>query len=105
MVKVYDLRMLKALPPVQYIKGPSFLKIVPTVPSLLYSCTNRGQFQLTDINTSQSSLWDEVCMLINHRLLHLGIFPQCPCLAPGISYNLEISMEILFSKISKICQK
>lgn len=60
LVKVYDLRMMKALPAVHYNLGPSFLKILPTFPSLLYSCTKSGQFQLTDINTSQHSIWDQV---------------------------------------------
>lgn len=60
MVKVYDLRMMKALPALHYNLGPSFLKIVPTLPSLLYSCTKSGQFQLTDIKTSQQSFWDQV---------------------------------------------
>lgn len=73
LVKVFDLRMMKALPSVHYNLGPSFLKIVPTFPSLLYSCTKSGQFQLTDINNSKQSLWDQIVSLGDISAMSLSV--------------------------------
>ncbi|XP_077977957.1 PAN2-PAN3 deadenylation complex catalytic subunit PAN2-like [Glandiceps talaboti] len=47
-LKVYDMRVMRALPPLQIPVEPMFLRFVPTYTSRLAVVTQHGQFQLLD---------------------------------------------------------
>ncbi|TIB98252.1 hypothetical protein E3Q18_02152 [Wallemia mellicola] len=52
LVKVYDARMMRPLPPVSFPSGPSFVKIHPRVSTSVFISDLQGQFHVTDLSTS-----------------------------------------------------
>ena len=48
LVKVYDLRNLKALPPIPFSNGPSFITRLPNRPSTLAITSSQGLVQIVD---------------------------------------------------------
>ncbi|KAI9355730.1 ubiquitin carboxyl-terminal hydrolase-domain-containing protein [Zopfochytrium polystomum] len=49
MLKLYDLRMHKYLPPIPFPTGASALKFNPALPSKLLACSRSGEFQICDL--------------------------------------------------------
>ncbi|EEC08698.1 ubiquitin specific protease, putative, partial [Ixodes scapularis] len=55
-IKVYDLRVMRAVAPIQMMFPPSLLRFVPAFTSRLFVVSQTGQFQLVDTSiTTQSS--------------------------------------------------
>ncbi|KAI8801403.1 ubiquitin carboxyl-terminal hydrolase-domain-containing protein [Cladochytrium replicatum] len=55
LVKIYDMRTLKTLPPVSFPGGPALLKFHPKLTSTIYTASQSGQFQVCDLgNPSQN---------------------------------------------------
>ncbi|TIB23248.1 hypothetical protein E3P77_01775 [Wallemia ichthyophaga] len=55
LVKVYDARMMRPLPPVSFPSGPSFVKIHPRLSTSVFISDIQGQFHVTDLSTSTGS--------------------------------------------------
>ena len=55
MVKVYDLRTMRALPPAPFPLGPYLCRFHPTLFSTLLVASQAGQFQLLDVGNSANA--------------------------------------------------
>ena len=49
MIKLFDIRTLKSLPPLPFPIGPSHLKFHPKLSSTILAASQNGQFQICDI--------------------------------------------------------
>lgn len=49
LVNIYDLRMMRALPPVPFPAGASFVKFHPKLPNIMLVASTTGQFQFIDM--------------------------------------------------------
>ena len=52
LVRLYDVRTLRALPPISFPAGPAFCLLHPTDPSRLVISSQQGMLQLVDLNSS-----------------------------------------------------
>lgn len=70
-VKLFDLRMMKSLPPIPFNAGPDTLRLHPKTPSRLYSCSHTGQLQIYDMSKRQYEYFEQVsiCMLVNYLIV------------------------------------
>ncbi|TFK86247.1 hypothetical protein K466DRAFT_493169 [Polyporus arcularius HHB13444] len=55
LVKIYDLRTLKALPPIPFSTGPAFITRFPNRPSTLAITSNQGLVQIVDSSNPASN--------------------------------------------------
>ncbi|XP_070565894.1 PAN2-PAN3 deadenylation complex catalytic subunit PAN2-like [Ptychodera flava] len=84
-LKVYDMRTMRALPPLQLPIEPLFLRYVPTYTSRLAVVTQHGQFQLLDpcgLVTPGNMLLDQVNIL-GEIILAFDVSSTCQALAFG----------------------
>ncbi|KAJ3122475.1 poly(A)-specific ribonuclease, partial [Nowakowskiella sp. JEL0407] len=56
LVKVYDLRTLKALPPISFLSSPSHLKFHPKLTSTVFTVSSTGQFQICDLSNPTANI-------------------------------------------------
>ncbi|KAJ3333266.1 poly(A)-specific ribonuclease [Blyttiomyces sp. JEL0837] len=56
MIKLYDVRTMKSLPPLAFPAGPSFLKLHPNLSSTIFAGSQGGQFQICDITNPDSNI-------------------------------------------------
>ncbi len=60
LVKIYDLRTLKALPPIPFSTGPAFITRFPNRPSTLAITSNQGLVQIVDSSNPASNEFHQV---------------------------------------------
>ena len=61
LVKIYDLRNMKALPPIPFSAGPAFINRFPNRPSTLAITSNQGLVQIVDTTNPTSNEFYQVC--------------------------------------------
>lgn len=49
LVNIYDLRMMRSLPPIPFLAGASFVKFHPKLPNIMIIASSLGQLQFVDI--------------------------------------------------------
>lgn len=52
LVRLYDTRTLRALPPISFASGPAFVNLNPSDPSKLVIASQQGMLQVADMSTS-----------------------------------------------------
>ncbi|KAF7353663.1 PAN2-PAN3 deadenylation complex catalytic subunit PAN2 [Mycena venus] len=57
LVKVYDLRMMKPLPPIPFSSTPAFINILPKRPSTVVVTSNQGLVNIVDVSTAASEFY------------------------------------------------
>ena len=60
-MKIYDLRNMKALPPIPFSAGPAFINRFPNRPSTLAITSNQGLVQIVDTTNPTSNEFYQVC--------------------------------------------
>ncbi|KAJ3187322.1 poly(A)-specific ribonuclease [Gaertneriomyces sp. JEL0708] len=55
MIKLYDIRTLRALPPIPFPAGPSYVQFHPTMSNAIVAASQDGQFQFCDIANHNSA--------------------------------------------------
>jgi PAB-dependent poly(A)-specific ribonuclease subunit 2 len=62
LVKVYDMRTMRPLPPVAFSAGPAFVNVLPRRPSTIVITSNQGLINIVDVsNASMASEFHQVC--------------------------------------------
>ncbi|KAJ3104577.1 poly(A)-specific ribonuclease [Phlyctochytrium planicorne] len=56
MIKLYDIRTMKSLPPIPFPNGPYFLKFHPLLKSTLFTSSQTGHLQICDIESPSSNV-------------------------------------------------
>ncbi|KAI8846356.1 ubiquitin carboxyl-terminal hydrolase-domain-containing protein [Chytridium lagenaria] len=56
MIKIYDIRTMRSLPPIPFPAGPYFLKFHPTLSSTVFTCSQNGQLQICDIESPSTNV-------------------------------------------------
>ncbi|ORY23812.1 ubiquitin carboxyl-terminal hydrolase-domain-containing protein [Naematelia encephala] len=77
MVKLYDVRTLRALPPISFAAGPAFCLVHPTDPSKLLISSQTGMLQVVDMADSGASTLQQ---------LHVNSYITSMTLSPGGDY-------------------
>ncbi|TPX70585.1 hypothetical protein SpCBS45565_g01672 [Spizellomyces sp. 'palustris'] len=49
MIKLFDIRTMRALPPIPFPSGPNYLHFHPKISSIILAASQNGQFQLCDV--------------------------------------------------------
>lgn len=83
---VYDLRMIKAISPIQVMLIPYQLRFLPSMSSRIVVMSNSGQVQLVDtaaLSTPQMSMFQLGC----NMTMSLDISPSNQCMAFGDASN------------------
>lgn len=81
MVNIYDLRMMRALLPIAFPAGASFVKFHPKLPSMVVVASTNGQIQFVDMN-------DQLDVHLYQADLATSTMPSVP---PSYLSNLDIS--------------
>lgn len=85
MVKIFDVRTMKALPPVPFANGPAFVLVHPQNTSSLVISSSQGTIQVTDIDRPGESEFLQVsltspCLLKPVPALTDDLSSTCPAL-------------------------
>ncbi|KAJ3219092.1 poly(A)-specific ribonuclease [Dinochytrium kinnereticum] len=56
MIKLYDIRTMRSLPPIPFPAGPYFLKFHPTLSSTVFTSSQTGQLQICDIESPSTNV-------------------------------------------------
>jgi hypothetical protein len=54
LVKVYDLRTMRPLPPVAFSAGPAYINVLPRRPSSIAIISNQGLVNIVDVSNATS---------------------------------------------------
>ncbi|XP_064456629.1 PAN2-PAN3 deadenylation complex catalytic subunit PAN2-like [Ornithodoros turicata] len=82
-IKVYDLRVMRAVTPIQMMFPPSLLRFVPAFTSRLFVVSQTGQFQLVDTSSASQSSYIYQMETAGTRVLCFDTSSSCQCLAFG----------------------
>lgn len=83
-LKMYDIRMMRALSPLQLIIDPTFLRFVPTYSSKLAVVSQIGQFQVIEATGTTSLVMHQV-QCHSSLILSFDVAATCQALAFGDS--------------------
>jgi PAB-dependent poly(A)-specific ribonuclease subunit 2 len=81
LVRMYDVRTLRALPPVSFPAGPSFAQLHPRDPSKLVVASQAGLIQSVDLTGSIVTQFQQ--LPVNSYVTSMGIGPMGDYLAFG----------------------
>ncbi|WWD08075.1 hypothetical protein V865_006185 [Kwoniella europaea PYCC6329] len=82
LVKIYDIRTLRPLPPISFPAGPAFALLHPTDPSKLVISSQQGMLQTVDMSTgSTGSMFQQLD--INSYVTSMALSPRGDYLAFG----------------------
>jgi PAB-dependent poly(A)-specific ribonuclease subunit 2 len=56
MIKLYDIRTMRALPPLSFPAGASFLSFNPVLSSILFASSQTGNFQICDTTNPNENI-------------------------------------------------
>lgn len=82
-IKVYDLRVMRAVTPIQMMFPPWLLRFVPAFTSRLFVVSQTGQFQLVDTSSATQSSYIYQLETGGARVLGFDTSSSCQCLAFG----------------------
>jgi len=74
LVKVYDLRTMRALPPIPFSEGPAFIQTLSTRNSCLVVVSNQGLINIVDV--SDPSAFSEFYQVHNQRFYTLRTYSK-----------------------------
>ncbi|KAF7359264.1 PAN2-PAN3 deadenylation complex catalytic subunit PAN2 [Mycena sanguinolenta] len=80
LVKVYDLRTMRPLPPIPFSSTPAFINILPKRPSTIVVTSNQGLINIVDVSTAGSEFYQ---LDITSYLTSVAISPTGAYLACG----------------------
>ncbi|KAJ7184324.1 ubiquitin carboxyl-terminal hydrolase-domain-containing protein [Mycena filopes] len=62
LVKVYDLRTMRPLPPIPFSSTPAFINVLPKRPSTIAVTSNQGLINIVDVSTAASEFYQGAYM-------------------------------------------
>ncbi|KAJ6606431.1 ubiquitin carboxyl-terminal hydrolase-domain-containing protein [Mycena vulgaris] len=79
LVKVYDLRTMRPLPPIPFSSTPAFINILPKRPSTVVVTSNQGLINIVDVSTAASEFYqlDLTSYLTSVALSPTGAYMAC----------------------------
>ncbi|KAJ7724179.1 ubiquitin carboxyl-terminal hydrolase-domain-containing protein [Mycena maculata] len=79
LVKVYDLRTMRPLPPIPFSSTPTFINILPKRPSTVAVTSNQGLINIVDVSTAASEFYqlDISSYLTSVALSPTGAYMAC----------------------------
>ncbi|KAJ7168294.1 ubiquitin carboxyl-terminal hydrolase-domain-containing protein [Mycena crocata] len=79
LVKVYDLRTMRPLPPIPFSSTPAFINILPKRPSTVAVTSNQGLINIVDVSTAASEFYqlDLTSYLTSVALSPTGAYMAC----------------------------
>ncbi|KAJ7702241.1 ubiquitin carboxyl-terminal hydrolase-domain-containing protein [Mycena rosella] len=79
LVKVYDLRTMRPLPPIPFSSTPAFINILPKRPSTVVITSNQGLINIVDVSTAASEFYqlDLTSYLTSVALSPTGAYIAC----------------------------
>ncbi|KAJ6546999.1 ubiquitin carboxyl-terminal hydrolase-domain-containing protein [Mycena capillaripes] len=79
LVKVYDLRKMRPLPPIPFSSTPAFISILPKRPSTVVVASNQGLINIVDMSTAASEFYqlDLTSYITSMALSPTGAYMAC----------------------------
>ncbi|KAJ7789389.1 ubiquitin carboxyl-terminal hydrolase-domain-containing protein [Mycena olivaceomarginata] len=79
LVKVYDLRMMRPLPPIPFSSTPAFINILPKRPATVVVTSNQGLVNIVDVSTAASEFYqlDVSSYITSVALSPTGAYMAC----------------------------
>lgn len=72
LVKVYDIRTMKPLPPVPFPAGPAFINVLPKRSSTIVVTSNQGLINIVDTsNPTNATEFYQVCLVVKNLVFAL----------------------------------